>query len=335
VKPAEGWWIVALAILAATTADARRHGPPRPTSTTQTRPAVVSMAEAARPTLPRRSGFATASDGVRLYYEVSGAGPAIVFVHGLGGNHAVWFHQVADFAVDHTVVTMSQRGFAPSDDAPSGYDPGRLALDLENVLDAALVRRAVVVGQSMGGWPALRFALTRPDRVEALVLADTPAGIRDEEIVAHLSKMVESASRLRTSPPSLGSHPALSPGFSRAHPAEAILYQTLTTFGSPPPATIAGQLAAAGVSPTELRGLRTPTLFVIGSEDTVFPAAILLRASSYVPGARIATVEGTGHSPYFEKPEAWNAALRDFLDEPRAGPPLLSHRGEKEGRGRR
>jgi 3-oxoadipate enol-lactonase len=322
VKPGAGWWIAALAVLSATTADARRHGPPRPHSTP--RPEVISTTEAPRNSLTRRSGFATASDGARLYYEVSGAGPAIVFLHGLGGNHAVWFHQVADFAVDHTVVTMSQRGFAPSDDAHSGYDPARLALDLETVLDAASVGRAVVVGQSMGGWTALRFALEHPDRVEALVLADTPAGIQDEEIVAHLSKMVESASRLRTSPPPLGFHPALSPGFSRGHPAEAILYQTLTTFGSPTPATIAGQLAAAGIPTRELRGLRTPTLFVFGSDDTVFPPHILRRAASQVTGARIALIEGSGHSPYFEKPEAWNSAVRGFLRKNRAAPPQSS-----------
>lgn len=320
MNPGAGRTIAVLAVLAATIADARRHGRPPPDSTTQSRPPVVSTAEAPRPALARRGGFATASDGVRLYYEVSGAGPAIVFVHGLGGNHAVWFHQVADFAVDHTVVTMSQRGFAPSDDAPSGYDPERLALDLETVLDAASVRRAVVVGQSMGGWPALRFALTRPDRVEALVLADTPAGIQDEEIVAHLSKMVESASRLRTSPPPLGSHPALSPDFTRAQPAQAILYQTLTTFGSPTPATIAGQLAAARVDPAQLRGLHTPTLFVIGSDDTVFPPQILRHAASRVAGARTALIEGAGHSPYFEKPEVWNAAVRHFLAECRTDP---------------
>lgn len=56
------------------------------------------MPKAARAPIARHTGFATARDGTRIYYEVAGAGAALVFVHGLGGNHAVWFQQLAHFA---------------------------------------------------------------------------------------------------------------------------------------------------------------------------------------------------------------------------------------------
>jgi alpha-beta hydrolase superfamily lysophospholipase len=102
--------------------------------------------------IPRTTGFATARDGTRPYYEKSGSGPALVFLHGIGGNHAIWFHQVPVFATHFTVVTMSQRGFAPSSGRLDRYDVGLLVDDLLAVLDACDVRRISIVGQSMGGW---------------------------------------------------------------------------------------------------------------------------------------------------------------------------------------
>jgi 3-oxoadipate enol-lactonase len=247
----------------------------------------------------RRTGYATASDGARIYYEHCGSGPALVLVHGLGGNHAVWFQQVAHFAADHTVVTLSQRGFAPSGGDQKHYD-----VDL-------LVR--VVVGQSMGGWTALAMALQHPERVEALVMADTLGGIHDDEIAAHMREVGREATQLRTEPPPVGVHPALAASFSKDHRALGYLYQTLSSFGSPAPDAIVKQLGATRVLPATLAKLRVPTLFVVGSEDDLFPPPLIRKAAGYIEGARVTEISGTGHSPYFENADAWNAAVRGFL----------------------
>lgn len=266
-----------------------------------------------RAPISRHMGYATASDGVRIYYEACGSGPAIVFVHGLGGNHAVWFQQVAHFATDHTVVTLSQRGFAPSGGDQSHYDVKLLVRDLEAVMTAAGVERAVVVGQSMGGWTALGLALASPQRVSALVLADTLGGIYDEEIGTHMKTVSAEAARLQSSPPPLATHPALGAGFSRERPDLAYLYQTLATFGSPAPDQIVGQLGRARVSPAMLEEMKVPTLFIVGSEDRLFPPALVEKASAYVHGSQVRVIEQAGHSPYFERPEAWNSELASFL----------------------
>jgi len=274
-------------------------------------PSPASGADAAP--ISRRSGFVTASDGARVYYEACGSGPAIVLVHGLGGNHAVWFQQVAHFAADHTVVTMSQRGFAPSGGDRNHYDVELLVRDLTGVMDAAGVPRAVVVGQSMGGWTALEFALRSPERVEALVLADTIGGIHDEEIATQLRAVAASAAKLRSQPPPLGVHPALSASFSKRRPDLAYLYQTLTTFGAPAPDTIVKQLFAARIGADRLRELHVPTLFVVGSEDRLFPPPMIRKAASYIAGSEVTVIADAGHSPYFEQPAAWNAELASFL----------------------
>lgn len=272
--------------------------------------------EAAPAPIPRRRGYAAADGGARIYYEVCGSGPAIVFIHGLGGNHAVWFQQVAHFARNHTVVTISQRGFAPSGGDPNHYNVDLLVHDLEDVLEAAGIEKAVVVGQSMGGWTALNTALVAPERVEALVLADTIAGIHDDQIAAALREVAASAARLRRKPPPLGVHPALGEKFSAERPDLAYLYQTLTTFGAPAPDVIVKQLFAARFGADRLAGLRVPTLFLVGSEDRLFPPALLERASTYIEGSSVVVVPGAGHSPYFETPAEWNAALEAFLARP-------------------
>ncbi len=264
--------------------------------------------------IARQTASAVASDGVRIYYESCGSGPAIVLVHGLGGNHAVWFHQVAHFARSHTMITLSQRGFAPSGGDQHRYDVALVVRDLEAVMDAASVTKAVVVGQSMGGWTALEMARRAPERVSALVLADTLGGISDDAIAAHMRDVSAAVAGLRGAPPPLGVHPALSKGFSDRHPELGYLYQTLATFGSPPPDWMARQLGAARVAGDSLKDMHVPTLFVVGTEDRLFPPAIVRKASAYIAGSEVAEIADAGHSPYFENPDAWNAAVSQFLE---------------------
>jgi pimeloyl-ACP methyl ester carboxylesterase len=273
----------------------------------------TARAEASDAPIARESGFATAADGTRIFYEKLGRGPAIVFIHGLGGNAAVWYKQVPRFARDHTVVVLSQRGFAPSEGTRDRFDVAQLADDFIRVLDDAGIERAHVVGQSMGGWTALRVAIAHPERVSSVVLADTIGGIFDDEIRAHYDTTVARARELGARTPPLGVHPALDPQYSREHPDEAYLYQLLATFGSPAPGLIAAQLGAAAVAPRELQPLELPVLFVVGERDPIFPPAIIVKAAAYVPKAKIATIAAAGHSPYVEQPDEWARVVRAFV----------------------
>ena len=86
----------------------------------------------------------------RLYYEKHGDGPPIVLLHGVGGNHASWFHQVVGWREKATVITVDARGFGNSTDAEQW---GRSAFvdDLAHLLDALALERVAIVAQSMGG----------------------------------------------------------------------------------------------------------------------------------------------------------------------------------------
>ena len=118
-------------------------------------------------------------NGIDLYYECHGQGPALVLAHGSGGNHASWWQQVPYFSQSYQVITFDHRGFGLSADVPDG--PGRDAFvdDLTGLLDHLEIQQAALVAQSMGGSTCLGFTARHPDRVRALVMADTPGGINE------------------------------------------------------------------------------------------------------------------------------------------------------------
>ena len=103
------------------------------------------------------------ADGFRLYYEDSGgAGAAILFLHGAGGNHLSWWQQVPAFAEDYRCITVDQRGFGQSPDAAGGPGPIALATDALALLDHLGIARAAIVAQSMAARRARPCSGTLP-----------------------------------------------------------------------------------------------------------------------------------------------------------------------------
>ena len=135
------------------------------------------MEEEKRRTCPRATGFVE-SDGERIYHEVCGEGEPVVLCHGAGGNHASWYQQVPAFASRYRVITWDQRGFGRSTNRADRSGPRAAVADLRGLLDHLAVDKAHLVGQSMGGWVILGFALAHPERVRSLVFASTTAGIQ-------------------------------------------------------------------------------------------------------------------------------------------------------------
>ena len=154
--------------------------------------------------IPWSSGAAIRSQGEEIY-EVAGSdrSPALVLCHGGAGNHAVWFRQVLFFAPHFRVITWDQRGLGNSTNRAGKATPESALVDLVALLDALGIARAQVVGQSMGGWPAMALTLRRPARVSSLVLTSSLGGIPVPQWLTR--------PRLpRRSQPIAGEHPAFS-----------------------------------------------------------------------------------------------------------------------------
>lgn len=249
-------------------------------------------------------------DGEEIYYEVAGhdGAPWLVLGHGAGGNHAVWFHQVAWFASAFRVVVWDQRGFGRSTNRGGGASPVVAAEDLGALMDHLGIDRAHLVGQSMGGWAAMGLTLARPEAVDSLVLADTLGGIPVQE-------WVERRSMPRRAEPVLGDHAALGPRFRAEHPDLALLYQQLGGWGVPNSerAGALSGLTTTTFGPEQTAGISCPVLFIVGEDDEIFPPEWIRRVAASVPDAVVEVISGAGHSPYFETPDRWNAVVTTHL----------------------
>jgi len=259
------------------------------------------------------NGF-VASGGEEIYFETVGAGEPVVFSHGLGGNHAIWYQQVPDFAMDHRVITWDQRGFGRSTNRNEASGPEAAVADLKVLLDHLEVERAHLVGQSMGGWAVLGFALKYPERVRSVVMADTIGGIYTPEIEGHYDAFIRA--RMAAPPVEqqpITQHPAVGEALALRDPAQAFLYRQIGGLGPGAPSNMGLLLRQTAYDAEAIRALRLPMLFVVGEHDQIFTPAVIRAASGLVAGARVVVLSEAGHSPYFETPAAWNQTVSAFI----------------------
>jgi pimeloyl-ACP methyl ester carboxylesterase len=258
--------------------------------------------------LPRWQTGTVDSGGEEIYYELVERDPSlptIVLTHGAGGMHTVWFQQVVALADEYRVVTWDARGFGNSTYRTGTHGAQASSADLGAVLDATGTDRAHLVGQSMGGWWVTTFALAHPTRVRSLTLTNTVGGLWTDDLYAHFTEYARNA---RPDPPVVGGHPAL----GTTSGSHAFLYQQLNTFHSPPLADVLPALVGTRYAHDDVRALGIPVLVITGSEDPIF-AAPYIRRSAELLGAEIVEIEGAGHSPYWERPAEFNAALTSFV----------------------
>ena len=257
----------------------------------------------------------------RLYFETAGTGPAIVFAHGLGGNHLSWWQQVAHFADRYTCVTFAHRGFAPSSAIADGPDPTQYAGDLAALIDHLGLGNVRLVAQSMGGWSCLEYALAQPDRVRALVMASTSGTIERKTTLQanpqRLDAWVRDAAAARTDMARRHVHPAAGLRMAREQPALHFLYRAIDAIGGADldkERLRARMIAMQTKAPDTLKALGPlPTLFITGAEDVVFPPFLADPLAAVMANARVEHVPEAGHSVYFERAAAFNRAVDEFL----------------------
>jgi len=251
------------------------------------------------------------SGDARIYYEVHGAGPAVLFVHGSGGHHAAWWQQVAALSDSYTVITMDLRGFGNSrweTDHDARAYPGDIVAVLDAVADGGGPSRAVLAGQSIGAAAALRAGLSRPDRVSGVILAHSLGGLQDDELTALVKADRAAAEKL----PVLDR--LLTPEFRGQRPDLAFLFRQMGTFNTAKMADLRN-LNSDGPTVAELNAAPFPLLLLAGEKDSVLSAATVRRAGELLTSARVEIVPGAPHSMYWETPALFNDAVRRFLKE--------------------
>lgn len=178
--------------------------------------------------------------------------------------------------------------------------------------------RAHLVGQSMGGWAVLGFALQHPERVRTLTLADSISGIFTPRIEQAFDELIQA---LKTTPSPdqlpIGRHFALGEQLARQSLAQAFLFEQIGSIAEPPPVNMLTLLRRTAYSPEDLKKLAVPTLFLVGSNDGISPPATIREAAAVLPGSHVVEIPDTGHSPYFEAPSQWNQVVLRFLMQTR------------------
>ena len=248
-------------------------------------------------------------NGIALYYEIHGEGPAVVLAHGAGGNHLSWWQQVPYLSQYFRCVTFDHRGFGASRDLPDGPGADAFIEDLRQLLEHLGIERTALVAQSMGGWTSLGFASKYPDRVTALALCDTTAGIDNPEIACEMKSLQATMPRQLT----VVLQRAYSTQFPQREPARCFLYQQISGLNVHVPADLLTKLTAMRHRVEPLIERRVPTTLLVGEDDVLTPAKTMELMARQIPHARFVKVPAAGHSVYFERPNEFNRIMLEFL----------------------
>ncbi len=267
--------------------------------------------------------YAMAKDGVRLWYEETGTGTPIVFVHEFGGDHRSWEPQMRCFSRRHRCVTFGARGYPPSDvpEALDAYSQAAAVTDILAVMDAASILKAHVVGLSMGGFATLHLGLAAPERALSLVVAGAGYGAEKQYEDYFRNVSLEVAKQFETQ----GSKD-FAKTYSQA--GTRIQYQAKDPRGWLEFATQLGEHSAKGSAMTMrgvqarrpsiydledgLRRMSLPVLVMVGDEDfhCLQPGVFMKMA---IPAAGLAVLPKSGHTLNLEEPEAFNRHVADFI----------------------
>jgi pimeloyl-ACP methyl ester carboxylesterase len=244
---------------------------------------------------------------VKLWaWDSGGSGEPIVLLHPLTGSDASWGYQYAAFTrAGYRVIAYSRRGFGRSERRP-GADPGYAVDDLSGVADALGLHRFHLVGSAAGGFISPDYALSHPDRLLTVVIANSLAGITDPDYQAVTRRLTPDG--FVQLPPDFRE---LGPSYRASNPAGVARWLQLEH------ASLSGPLIVQQ-SRNQLRfgafaSIRAPILLLTGEADPFMPPTRLRALADRLSRANVAIMPAAGHSVYWEQPEAFNGAVLAFL----------------------
>lgn len=273
--------------------------------------------------------YAPCDDGVKLYYEETGSGTPVIFVHEFAGDHRSWEPQLRHLGRRYRAVAYNARGYPPSDVPPSpeSYSQSRAADDILAILDHLGLDKAHIVGLSMGGFATLHFGLRNPTRARSLCVAGcgygaeltqrerfraeseaTAAFIAEHGMEAFAAKYAFGPTRVQ---------------FENKDPRGFAEFRRMLAEHSPVGARNT-QLGVQRQRPSlyelidDMRRLTVPTLILTGDEDwPCLNPAILMKQT--IPSAALAAMPNCGHAINLEAPQEFNRIVEDFLSQVDAG----------------
>jgi pimeloyl-ACP methyl ester carboxylesterase len=243
-------------------------------------------------------------DGVNIYYEVHGSGPAILLTHGFSATSQMWRGQIDELSKNHMLIIWDMRGHGQTDypEDPAAYSEDHTVQDMVSILDAVGVEKAIIGGLSLGGYMSLGFHHLYPERVNALMIIDSGPGYKSDfgrnawnencEQTA-LSFQEEGLGRLADKSPEMAS--------STHRSAEGLIKAARGMMAQKDDHVI-----------LSLPYVDVPTLVIVGANDEPFiaPADYM---EGKIPKAEKVVIPRAGHASNIDNPEEFNAAMKAFI----------------------
>jgi pimeloyl-ACP methyl ester carboxylesterase len=272
---------------------------------------------------------ATADDGVRLYYEETGSGRTVIFVHEFAGDMRSWEPQMRHFGRSYRCISYNARGYPPSDVPPehTSYSQARAADDIKSVLDAAGAEDAHVIGLSMGGFATLHFGFRHPKRARSLCVGGCGYGAEPEQRERFQAEADATANLLTT-----GGMAKFADAY--AHGPTRVQFENKDPRGFAEFKQMLAEHSALGSANTqlgvqrlrpslytlveEMKKLTVPTLIITGDEDwpCLMPGILMKRN---IPTSALAVMPNAGHAINIEDPDDYNRIVGEFLARVESG----------------
>jgi pimeloyl-ACP methyl ester carboxylesterase len=260
----------------------------------------------------------TQVNDIQLNYEIHGQGEPLVLIAGIGVGLWVWFKQVPSFSRKFQTIVFDNRGAGQSDKPAYPYSARMMADDVAGLLKALRIERAHILGVSLGGFIAQEFVLAYPQMTRSLMLGCTSFGgphhvAPSPETLMALASLegLNTEERARRN-----LHLGFSPDYitTRADEVEKIIQMYLAN--PIPPFAYINQLQAAISFNTEPRmsEVAVPTLVITGDQDKLVPSENSRNLAAKILNAKLAMIEGAGHSVFIERAEEFNRTVIEFLE---------------------
>ena len=255
----------------------------------------------------RVSHFKTPTGQIAL--REAGEGPALIFLHGLGGSSKSWFRQLDELSNRFHVIAWDCPGYGESDPFPGGKPKtSDFAKALLAALDELKIGEFNLVGHSMGGAVAPWVARLAPLRVRRLVLSATKVSFASDEPSGYEMRLAERRN--------MDDHT-----FGNAR-AKSMVGEDSPVFNKV--ASIAGEIRIAGYEAAVhllknsnnaaiLATIEQPTLILAGENDKIAPAASTKAVAEAVPGSRLVTIKNAGHAAYIEQASIFSGEVAKFM----------------------
>ena len=248
--------------------------------------------------------------GRRLWYvDTGGAGTPVVLLHAASGSILMWERQLPALrAAGYRVIAFDRVGWGRSELA-DGAAPGTAADDLQGLLGLLRVDRFHLVGTAAGGFVAFDYALSFPDRLRSLTVANSIGGVQDEDYVA-LGRRLRPSPQFDALPVEVRE---VGPAYRAADEAGTARWVELSRQSRLARALPSPQTFKNRVTFARLETIRVPMLLISGGADLYAPSPVMRLFADHLRGAETLAVPDAGHSTFWEQAELFNRSLLAFL----------------------